>query len=108
MGSSPVPGTPDRRRQQATEHARTAVNQGIERSTTSGRSIPCSRTEANGSEPERTPNTPQITPSHLVVVPEQLPDDLQFIVDAWTELPDAIKAGLLAMVRATVNRGDGE
>jgi hypothetical protein len=105
MGSSPVPGTPDRRRQQATEHARTAVNQGIERSTTSERSIPCSRTDTTENDAERPPVTPQITPSHCVVVPEQLPADLAEIVDAWSGLPEAIKAGVLAMVRATVKQG---
>jgi hypothetical protein len=60
-----------------------------------------SRTEANGSEPERTPNTPQITPSYCVVVPETLPADLRFIVDAWTDLDEPIKAAMLAMVKAT-------
>jgi hypothetical protein len=29
------------------------------------------------------------------------------IVDAWAELPEAIKAAMLAMVRASVKRGDG-
>ena len=27
--------------------------------------------------------------------------DLQVIVERWSELPDAVKAGILAMVRAT-------
>ncbi|MEE2641344.1 MAG: hypothetical protein VX768_12010 [Planctomycetota bacterium] len=27
--------------------------------------------------------------------------DLQVIVEQWSELPDAVKAGILAMVRAT-------
>jgi hypothetical protein len=107
MGSSPVPGTGDTRRQQATEHARTAVNQGIERSTTSERSIPCSRTEATEKEAERPPVTPEFTPSHCVVVPEALPADLRFIVDAWADLDEPIKAAMLAMVRATLKRGNG-
>jgi hypothetical protein len=106
MGSSPVPGTGDTRRQQATEHARTAVNQGIERSTTSERSIPCSRTDTTENDLARPPVTPQITPSHGVVVPEALPADLRFIVDAWAELPEAIKAAMLAMVRTTVKGGE--
>jgi hypothetical protein len=108
MGSSPVPGTDDTRRQGTTEHARTAVNQGIDRSTTSERSIPRSRTDTTENDAERPRVTPQITPSHRVVVSEALPADLQFIVDAWTELDEPIKAGLLAMVRATVKRGDRE
>jgi hypothetical protein len=32
---------------------------------------------------------------------EEIPDDLRFIVDAWTELPEAIQQAMLAMVRAT-------
>jgi hypothetical protein len=39
-------------------------------------------------------------------VPEQLTADLRFIVNAWAELDEAIKAGVLAMVRATVKGGD--
>jgi hypothetical protein len=39
---------------------------------------------------------------------EQIPADLAEIMDAWTELPDAIKAAMRAMVRASVKRGDGE
>jgi hypothetical protein len=38
-------------------------------------------------------------------VPDSLPDDLRFIVDAWADLPEASKAGVLAMVRATVKGG---
>jgi hypothetical protein len=111
MGSSPVPGTDDTRRQGTTEHARSAVNQGIDRSTTSKRSIPRSRTDTTENDTERPRVTPQITTHPLPapeVAPSALPADLQFIVDAWTELPDAIKAGVLAMVRATLKRGDGE
>jgi hypothetical protein len=37
---------------------------------------------------------------------EQIPADLAEIVDAWTDLPEAIKAAVLAMVRATVKGGD--
>jgi hypothetical protein len=96
----------DRRRQQATEDATTAVNQGIGRSTASERSIPCSRTDTTENDAERPPVTLQITPSHCVVVPESLPADLQFIVDASAELPDAIKAAILAMVRTTVKAGE--
>jgi len=31
---------------------------------------------------------------------ERLSPDLQALIDAWPALPDAIKAGILAMVRA--------
>ena len=40
--------------------------------------------------------------------PEALPADLRFIVDAWADLDEPIKAAMLAMVKATVKRGDGE
>lgn len=30
----------------------------------------------------------------------EIPQDLQALIDAWPSLPDAIKAGILAMVRA--------
>jgi hypothetical protein len=33
-------------------------------------------------------------------VPSPLPNDLRFIVDAWNDLPTAIKAGVLATVNA--------
>ena len=33
-------------------------------------------------------------------VPHPLPADLRIIVDAWASLPDAMKAGMVAMVRA--------
>jgi hypothetical protein len=32
---------------------------------------------------------------------EEIPADLGKIMGAWAELPDAIKAGVLAMMRAT-------
>jgi hypothetical protein len=34
--------------------------------------------------------------------------DLQSVVDAWPTLPDAVKAGILAMVRASSDRGRTE
>jgi hypothetical protein len=90
----------DTRRQGATEDAKTPSFQAVLTPSESKRSIPCSRTDATENDAERPPVTPQITPSHRVVVPEALPADLQFILDAWADLPEAIKAGLLAMVRA--------
>jgi hypothetical protein len=39
---------------------------------------------------------------------EEIPADLRFIVDAWAELSEAIQQAMLAMVQATVKRGDGE
>ena len=39
---------------------------------------------------------------------EEIPADLAEIVDAWDGLDQPIKAAMLAIVRATVKRGDGE
>jgi len=36
----------------------------------------------------------------LPAVAAEIPQDLQALIDAWPALPDAIKAGILAMVRA--------
>ena len=33
-------------------------------------------------------------------VAAEIPQDLQDIIDAWPSLPDAIRAGILAMVKA--------
>ena len=32
-----------------------------------------------------------------------LPTDLRRVVEAWPELPDAVKAGIVAMVKAAMN-----
>jgi hypothetical protein len=55
-----------------------------------------SRTEANDRGPER-PSTATQNATNLV--PED--SDLAAVVDAWDRLPEAIKAGILAMVRAS-------
>jgi hypothetical protein len=34
-----------------------------------------------------------------------LPEDLAAVVDAWPELPEAIKAGIAAMVKAASGSG---
>jgi hypothetical protein len=47
-------------------------------------------------------------PSLNLPLMKEIPADLAEINRAWVELPDAIKAGVLAMVRATLKRGDGE
>jgi hypothetical protein len=99
----------DTRRQGATEDARTASFQVVSTPSTSQHSIPPSRTDTTENDAERPRVTPQITTHPQPapeVAPSALPADLQFIVDAWSELPDAIKAGLLAVVRATVKGGE--
>jgi hypothetical protein len=32
---------------------------------------------------------------------QKIPDDLARVIDAWNHLPEAIKAGILALVNAT-------
>jgi hypothetical protein len=66
-------------------------------------------------QPAREPleNKPE-TSNKQTLAPFRIHDDcktdpvLAEIVDAWTILPEAIKAGVLAMVRATLKRGDAE
>lgn len=38
--------------------------------------------------------------SRSPAVAAEIPQDLQAIIDAWPDLPEAIKAGILAMVQA--------
>jgi len=35
---------------------------------------------------------------------QQLPDDLWTIMNVWFDLPDAVKAGILAMIRAVIKK----
>ena len=46
-----------------------------------------------------------IPASKSPAVAAEIPQDLQGIIDAWPALPDAIRAGILAMVRAAGARG---
>ena len=44
---------------------------------------------------------PTVVPSRPSAVPDaELPPDLARVVAAWADLPDAIKAGVLALVHA--------
>jgi hypothetical protein len=54
------------------------------------------RQEATDNDQKRLPVTTQITTRPL---PEDA--DLAAVIDAWDRLPEAIKAGILAMVRAS-------
>jgi hypothetical protein len=69
---------------------------------TQEQSIPLSRMEANDRGRRRTPTATEIATALL-------PDDpaLAAVVDAWPKLPDAIKAGILAMVKAAGSRIEG-
>ena len=50
------------------------------------------------------PNSETVLASCLAFLVEKMPD-LARVVKAWPELPEAIKAGILAMVKATRERG---
>src|SRR5262245_32193256 len=62
-----------------------------------------SRTEAHRSVSVRPPTA---TGNATGLLPELLPADpgLATVVDAWSSLPDAIKAGILALVKAATGK----
>ena len=45
------------------------------------------------------PNTTFLRSEHVICMSD-LPDDLRQIIDAWESLPGAVKAGMVAMVKA--------
>jgi hypothetical protein len=49
--------------------------------------------------PDRISNRSE--PTFTANAQRALPDDLLLIIDRWPSLPDAVKSGILAMVRAT-------
>jgi hypothetical protein len=65
---------------------------------------PVQCTELHRNEPESILRATAGATIDCKVAPDGLPD-LQSIVDAWTDLPEAIKAGMLAMVRAAISKG---
>ena len=74
----------------------------------SGSTVPCGATGITKT-PENTVN-----PSHQqALAPILLHDtcttdpDLAAVVDAWPDLPEAIRAGILAMVKAALGKGGG-
>jgi hypothetical protein len=48
-----------------------------------------------------------ITGNNCLEPPEPMPADLATIISAWAALPQAIKAGIVAMVKASAS-GQGE
>ena len=62
--------------------------------------LPGSVTNADTSTSEHAPATPSNSPSSSTATDP--PDaDLRRVVEAWPELPPAIRAGILAMVQAS-------
>jgi hypothetical protein len=61
-------------------------------------------TIANGTDPVGNPNVPAAGAANASVAvcpPVSADADLQALVEAWPSLPDAIKAGIRAMVHAS-------
>ena len=83
------PSTSDRTRLDAT-------NLPVPRGVMSFPGWPDSRREPAGSDSRR---PPRATKSATRPLPEDL--DLAAVVSAWPNLPDAVRAGILAMVRAS-------
>jgi hypothetical protein len=44
--------------------------------------------------------------SKSAAVTEEIPPDLQAVIDAWPPLPEPVQAGIIAMVRAARSSGD--
>jgi hypothetical protein len=65
-------------------------------------SILSSRQEASARASKRPQNTPQNTPQPSTVVGgrTETDPDLAAVVAAWDRLPEAVRAGIVAMVRA--------
>jgi hypothetical protein len=51
------------------------------------------------------PIAPTLT-AHGQRAAQKTPPDLTAVIDAWPKLPEAIKAGILAMVKAASEGGD--
>ena len=98
-GSSPSPVISDRTRQKATPSVKTPGNPGVSSSSTPDHPIPSSRQKATQADPKRPLTTPQNTPQGTEGIRSADPD-LAGIVDAWPGLPEAIKARIVALVKA--------
>jgi hypothetical protein len=67
--------------------------------------LPDQCTELHGNEPESSPRATVCATVSRVVAPEGLPADLQSIVDAWDDIPAALRTGIVAMVLAARSNG---
>jgi hypothetical protein len=57
-------------------------------------------TEMHGNEPESNARATAGATWDAEGIRSGMPDDLRSVVSAWPDLPEALKAGILAMVRA--------
>jgi hypothetical protein len=95
-GSSPSPVTEDRTRHKAAGCVQTAFFAEPNESSPQVHSILSSRQDATETDPIRPPRATRGATRDYVV-----PDsDLADVVDAWAGPPDAIRAGIVAMVKA--------
>ena len=81
----------------------------IKPTSTGTRTIPSSRQYPNESGSNRTPNAsenPSVENAYALNSNANDPD-LAAVVDAWPELPEAIRAGILAMVKAALGQNAG-
>jgi len=99
-GSSPSPVT---KAQSTGNTQETLRNEGF--SLRSHSEIPesSSRTQTNENDAERPPVTTEIT-----TLPVSDDPDFSVIAHNWTDLPQAIRQGIVAMVNAAVKRGGAE
>jgi hypothetical protein len=67
--------------------------------------LPDQCTELHGNEPESSRRATCGATFGDDGIRSEMPADLQSVVSAWADLPDAIKAGILAMVRAAGSTG---
>ncbi len=70
-------------------------------SSTQEHSTPSSRLEANANARKRTPSATENAPEYLAVADP----DLAAVNAAWPTLPEGLKAGILAMVKAASGVG---
>jgi hypothetical protein len=95
-GSSPSPVTET---EIAEISQKTLRNEGFSMRCRSDLPLLSSRTETNENDAERPPVTTKITTRANFDDP-----DLAFVADNWTDLPAAIRAGILAIVRSALER----
>ena len=95
-GSSPSPVTQDRKRHEAAGCVQTAFFTEPDASSSQAHPIPSSRQDATETGPICLPTATKIATTQSVVADPEL----AAVVDAWPGLPEAIRAAILAMVKA--------
>ena len=91
VGSSPTGGISVSTRQHPPRNVQTPSFPVFRAPSTQEHSIPSTRPEATDNVQKRPPKTPQHAPQD---------SDLAAVIEAWDHLPEAIRAGIVAMVKA--------